>query len=151
MTNPLNSSKSHSDHRKNSKTIAEQFKSGLLSNPFNFKGRANRLEYLMVNFSFYFLGILYFLPDTSFFSIVLVFYLFIILQIIRVTFRRLHDLNLSGWWMIGLLLTSIPLSFVEGPLFVIPVILFKIGQFVILFIPGSNGSNQYGTNPLQKV
>ena len=48
--------------------------------------------------------------------------------------RRLHDLDLSGWWM---LLLFVPLV----------NILFYI---YILFFKGTEGPNQYGEDPLQQ-
>lgn len=49
--------------------------------------------------------------------------------------RRLHDLNLNGWWII--LPIIIPLGY-------FPFILY------LICIKGSKGTNRYGDNPLNK-
>ena len=46
--------------------------------------------------------------------------------------RRLHDLDRPGWWAIGAL---------------IPIVNFALSIYV-LFIPGTPGPNQYGSDPL---
>ena len=48
---------------------------------------------------------------------------------ISIIIRRLHDLNYTGWWVIGVLLT--------GPIYVI----------AMFFIKGTPGSNRYGELP----
>ncbi|MBQ2682832.1 MAG: DUF805 domain-containing protein [Thermoguttaceae bacterium] len=54
---------------------------------------------------------------------------------ICVTIRRLHDLNLSGWW---LLLFPV---FAQNP------ILGPLPQFLLLIIPGTPSDNRFGPDP----
>lgn len=49
--------------------------------------------------------------------------------------RRLHDLNINGWWIV------LPIIF---PLGYIPFILY------LICFKGTKGSNRYGDNPLDK-
>lgn len=57
--------------------------------------------------------------------------LFIIIPGIALGVRRLHDMNASGWWY---LLTLIPL---------VNLVLF----LVLLFRPGTQGANLFGSDP----
>ncbi|MBL8158613.1 DUF805 domain-containing protein [bacterium] len=47
---------------------------------------------------------------------------------VAITVKRLHDINMSGWWTI--------------PLLIIPFV-----AFFLLFVPGSVGRNAYGEEP----
>lgn len=90
--------------------------------------------------------------------------LFIILSLpylLSIQVRRLHDLNLSGWWWI---LTVVPLLFLKQMFsfteLTHPDTLFWISNFVSLvsgvfslcvtFWPGSLGSNKYGEPPFPR-
>jgi uncharacterized membrane protein YhaH (DUF805 family) len=57
---------------------------------------------------------------------------------IAVTVRRFHDIGLTGWAYLGLILAGI-----------IPLIGFiaSIAAFVITVLPGNQGSNKYGADP----
>ncbi|UXM95992.1 DUF805 domain-containing protein [Bartonella sp. HY329] len=84
-----------------------------------------------------------------------------------VTVRRLHDLNLSGWWsvlLVGLALTTlIPLLrfyFMDVYLYLINIgsnvfwfkFVFSLLVFVLLIVlikKGTNGPNKYGENPVK--
>lgn len=62
----------------------------------------------------------------------LAFSLAIVLPSISITFRRLHDVNMSAWWI---LLGIIPF----------------IGSLILLYFyikPGDTGPNKYGQSPL---
>lgn len=48
--------------------------------------------------------------------------------------RRLHDVNLSGWILLGVLVPLVNL-------------LVGIGLFIVCFIPGTVGPNKYGPDP----
>ncbi len=66
-------------------------------------------------------------PLSTLFSVV------IFIPFITVGVRRLHDRNLSGWWML---------------LMLIPI----IGSFALIIIyvlPGTQGPNQFGPDPLR--
>lgn len=70
---------------------------------------------------------------------ILVFWTLIsIVPAIAVTVRRLHDRDMSGWWMVGFpLLSMIPfLGWIAN-----------IAYFVILCMDGTPGDNRYGPDP----
>lgn len=58
---------------------------------------------------------------------------------LAVTIRRLHDRDLSGWLLVGLLVLS-----------AIPIIgsLVSIGWIIVMCLPGTSGPNKYGPDPL---
>ena len=57
---------------------------------------------------------------------------------IMVAIRRLHDRNMSGWWLLGFVVLSL-----------IPLlgIFASIAMLVIFFLPGTNGPNRFGDDP----
>lgn len=67
--------------------------------------------------------------------------------------RRLHDMNLSGWWLLGLVILSIFLNFVIMILFPTSTIyIFMLSHVsgmlvgaIFLFVPGTTGANRFGT------
>jgi uncharacterized membrane protein YhaH (DUF805 family) len=81
--------------------------------------------------------------------------LVLFLPYIAVLARRLHDINLSGWWMASFLPVLViavfmpMLSISEG---------FRIGIFLLygwtvvfvicMSLPGTKGENRFGQNPL---
>lgn len=110
---------------------------------FSFKGRANRKEFWSFMFFVFTVSLgLVFLemlisPDTVFFSALggaplAVWYIFCFFPILSVSVRRLHDIDLSAWWMLLALL----------PVFHVILILFYL-------LPGSNRANNYGEQPLK--
>ncbi|MBY3050112.1 DUF805 domain-containing protein [Rhizobium laguerreae] len=54
--------------------------------------------------------------------------------------RRFHDRNISGWWYLGLLLSCI-IPFVG--IISLPAI------FIINLLPGTEGPNKFGADPLR--
>ncbi|CAN5343605.1 DUF805 domain-containing protein [soil metagenome] len=118
----------------------------------DFRGRSRRLEYLLFALTFYggmigvaFLGwVLNFnfggLAGKATFSLfvtapVLLFILASIVPGLAVTVRRMHDLGLSGWW---LMIVFVP--------FVGQVLAWLL-TFIIIFIPAPRGENRYGFDP----
>lgn len=112
-----------------------------------FSGRARRMEYwmfcLVVILLSLFLGLFLgfgqgagaFGPSMSradVDTVFLVYQLFLFLPSIAVTVRRLHDTNRSGWWWL--------LSFLPG--------IGTIWLFVLMVLPGTRGSNDYGDDPI---
>ena len=59
--------------------------------------------------------------------------------------RRLHDINLSGWWMVAVLTIPLAASYVvtgpAGPS------LFLLAMVVLGVIPGVVGENRFGPDP----
>ncbi|UZK68651.1 DUF805 domain-containing protein [Sphingomonas sp. S1-29] len=62
----------------------------------------------------------------------------LIVPLIAVTVRRLHDLGLSGWWLLAF--------FVAGA---IPMIdtLAALAQIIVMALPGRKADNRFGTDP----
>ncbi|MDJ0276108.1 DUF805 domain-containing protein [Sphingomonas sp. 2R-10] len=62
----------------------------------------------------------------------------ILIPSIAVQVRRLHDRNMSGWWLLGIYVVSF-----------IPVVGFiaSIGLLVLLALPGTVGPNRFGPDP----
>lgn len=108
----------------------------VLKNYAGFSGRARRTEYWMfglVNFVitliFY---VLAFVAHSGFFIVLVALYgLAVLVPSLAVLVRRLHDIGMSGWWiLIGL----------------VPF----VGSIVLLvftLLPGNQGPNQYGDDP----
>ena len=113
----------------------EWFKKVVFHNYANFKGRARRKEYWMFHL-FYILfmvilGIFADFVDEAFAFLVIIFMLAMIMPVISVTARRLHDVGKSGWLQ---LITLIPL----------------IGAIVLLVFVCKDSDpleNEYGTSP----
>jgi uncharacterized membrane protein YhaH (DUF805 family) len=70
-----------------------------------------------------------------------------IIPSLAVTVRRLHDRNMSGWYLLGFIVLVVVLSMVPlvGPLIVFAL---EIGYIVLLALPGTPGTNDYGPDPL---
>lgn len=127
-----------------------------------FSGRASRSEYW---WSFLFLviaevvvaGVLFALAAvlgvgddlaTGGFSILMivfvglffVFMLAVIIPMIAVTVRRLHDRNMSGWWYLGFVVLGL-----------VPYVGFlaTIALLVLMVLKGTEGDNRFGADPLQ--
>ena len=64
----------------------------------------------------------------------------LILPQIALQVRRFHDRNISGWWYLGLIVACI-----------IPFVMFIsiIAIFVISVLPGTQGPNKFGPDPLR--
>ncbi|WP_206362033.1 DUF805 domain-containing protein [Sphingomonas montana] len=62
----------------------------------------------------------------------------LIIPLIAVTIRRVHDLGLSGWWLLALPIgAAIPmLDTIVG-----------IAQIIVMAIPGKTGANRFGDSP----
>lgn len=66
--------------------------------------------------------------------------------LIAVFAKRLHDLNVAGWWMIAMLAVP-PISKMLGAN---PLILFLLAIVLLELIPGTTGSNRFGNDPLAR-
>lgn len=60
---------------------------------------------------------------------------------IRTQVLRLHDLNRSGWWW---LINLLPNVLIKAQLLKLAVVLSLVMTVVLLFVPGSKESNDYG-------
>ncbi|PDT35818.1 DUF805 domain-containing protein [Rhizobium sp. M10] len=121
-----------------------------------FSGRASRSEYWWFML-FYFLtlfvlgflaGVLSFVTSGSgaaspvSYAVVIcgLAILAIFLPLISLTVRRFHDRNISGWWYLALVIVGI-----------IPYVGVVTGLaiFVISVLPGTEGPNKFGPDPLR--
>ena len=106
-----------------------------------FSGRARRKEYWMFALFYTIFYVVldliysYFLQDTDFAIIgsvlILLYSLAMIIPILAVAVRRLHDVGKSGWWIFIL---AVPL-------------IGSIWFFVLTVTDSQPGENQYGLNP----
>ncbi|MBH5323308.1 DUF805 domain-containing protein [Erythrobacter sp. JGD-13] len=73
------------------------------------------------------------------FGIIALAWLGVLIPSFAVTVRRLHDSGLSGTWLIGLIIGSI-----------IPIVNFLtiIVWFILMVLPGNQGQNRFGPDPL---
>jgi uncharacterized membrane protein YhaH (DUF805 family) len=69
-----------------------------------------------------------------------IFGLAILIPSLAVTVRRFHDINLSGWWYLGLVLATF-----------VPVVGFlaTLANFGIPVLKGTQGPNRFGPDPLK--
>jgi len=123
----------------------------------NFQGRSRRAEYwwpvlmnLIISWSltglavivgggfdalgtlgFNFLGWVFYVAS-------LLWGLFVFIPGLSVTVRRLHDRNMSGWWLLGFIVAML-IPFVN--------LLAIIAYLVIMAMEGTSGPNKFGADP----
>lgn len=118
--------------------IIENFKTVITQKYAQFTGRASRKEfgyYALVNFVLVLIaGILDSIISSiigfSFLGLLLI--LALILPTIAISVRRLHDLGLTGWLYLVMIIPCVNFAFL----------------IYLLVAPGQPKDNQYGTNPL---
>ena len=107
----------------------------------NFKGRARRKEYW--GFTLFYALIFAILGAFAFTGIGVILFLVVFVVTlppsISLTVRRLHDINLSGWFTLYMLIMLIPVIG-EGISIIISI--------VIGVVQGSAESNKFGENPV---
>jgi len=132
----------------------KSIKSTFFSKYANFSGRATRFEFWSFVLFYYFTIFTLKLPVfTSFFGNaiygeifqILVFgtYLITVIPYLAVSFRRLHDANISGWWS---LLPLIPRYGSMAPVswWILVVILYVVISIVFYTLPSDPKKNKYG-------
>jgi len=108
-----------------------------------FEGRATRQEYWMFYLFNLLAMILSFLPfflstttddagveNMRWLLLPIVYIIVMVIPSIAVTVRRLHDINMSGWWV---LITFIPFG--------------NVVLFILAMMEGTVGKNNYGNDP----
>ncbi len=115
----------------------------------NFKGRANRKEFwyfLLFNFLFTILFRILNIPILTF-----IYSLIIIVPLLSLNVRRLHDVNMSGWWLLPMIIFGlIPQDIISeffktiGFIFVIPFLLYILFMFYLTIKKGDLLPNKYG-------
>ena len=123
------------------KSLFTYFIEAFTKNYVNFKGRARRKEYW--GFTLFYALIFAILGAFAFTGIGVILFLVVFVVTlppsISLTVRRLHDINLSGWFTLYMLIMLIP---------VIGEAIAIIISIVIGVVQGSAGSNKFGENPV---
>ncbi len=131
--------------------FSEAIKTVLTQKYITFSGRASRSEYWWFQlFNWLVGGVFAILGSltgsgvaslTNFFSILgLLYALATILPMIALQVRRFHDRNISGWWLLALvILCFVPLV----------GLICAIAILVISVLRGSEGPNKFGPDPLR--
>jgi uncharacterized membrane protein YhaH (DUF805 family) len=68
--------------------------------------------------------------------------------IIAIYAKRLHDINLSAWWLLLLPAVTFVAGFSEFDR--LHVVAYFVLLLVLGFLPGSNGPNRFGADPLER-
>ena len=122
------------------KSLFTYFIEAFTKNYVNFKGRARRKEYW--GFTLFYALIFAILGAFAFTGIGVILFLVVFVVTlppsISLTVRRLHDINLSGWFTLYMLIMLIPVIG-EGIAIIISI--------VIGVVQGSAKSNKFGENP----
>ena len=123
------------------KSLFIYFVEAFTKNYVNFKGRARRKEYW--GFTLFYALIFAILGAFAFTGIGVILFLVVFVVTlppsISLTVRRLHDINLSGWFTLYMLIMLIP---------VIGEAIAIIISIVIGVVQGSAESNKFGENPV---
>jgi uncharacterized membrane protein YhaH (DUF805 family) len=121
---------------------------------FSHRGRIGRLRLLKLNLlnllALAFLSasiyLLYRLTESPFVWILMILSLPIVYSNMMLAIKRLHDLNLSGWWLLWLTLIDVVLDLIDesGML----NYAFSIVQFALYWLArGTDGPNRFGPKP----
>jgi len=73
----------------------------------------------------------------------------LLLPHLAVTVRRLHDIDISGWWLVPFFLTGLFVMASEVISFV--HFLLTIALLIATLVPGDKGHNRFGADPLVAV
>jgi uncharacterized membrane protein YhaH (DUF805 family) len=136
---------------------------------FQFKGRVSRLYFLIGALGVPFLVSLISLLVVSLFSwweplpqeiqalgtlVMILVGLAVMVSIISFWVRRLHDLNFSGWWILGIWAYGFILDSIGGEAFMgqKPIVytisaLTWLPFLLLLFVKGTEGANRFGEDP----
>jgi uncharacterized membrane protein YhaH (DUF805 family) len=70
-------------------------------------------------------------------------FLILIWPLIAIAVKRLHDMNMSGWW----LLLALTIPFIAGRIGVNSSTLVLMGYGILMSVRGTSGSNKFGVGP----
>jgi uncharacterized membrane protein YhaH (DUF805 family) len=73
-----------------------------------------------------------------------------IIPSLALTVRRLHDRDMTGWYLVGFVAAVIVLSFIPVIGAVVTLAL-EIAWIVVMALPGTPGPNKYGEDPLGRT
>jgi len=127
---------------------------------FSFRGRINRAKFWIANVTYISLTIaivgfgFFFRFETIFIVLASAAFIAVFVSSIAVGIKRLHDRDMSGWWLVVFYLLPATLDGI-GRAINVPVIfslassVISIWAIVVLgFLRGTPGPNQYGSDPL---
>lgn len=123
------------------------FKNSLTTKYFQFSGRANRKEYWIFSLSFFLLC--FFLTFFQFSYLHFFIFLILIIPSISLDVRRIHDINLSGWWLLIVCIVLSLLCFLvpmDTNSFQIDLLCYLI-SILLGIIPSNPTANKYGDPP----
>jgi uncharacterized membrane protein YhaH (DUF805 family) len=128
----------------------------------NFDGRLNRSKYWLgfcISFSLVLVGISFFdMADYLGILVASVAFLAAIAICIPIGIKRLHDRDKSGWWLLLFYIAPVVLDWISRlteafvPASLIGLVGLGISVWTLVelgFLPGTDGTNQYGANPLK--
>lgn len=90
-------------------------------------------------------------------AVLVTFYLWAFLCLIMLTIRRLHDLNLSGWWALPMYFAPSLVGALEAVypnasvFFGLVQIMIGLGTLILFCQRGNDGSNRFGPSPFHFV
>lgn len=101
-----------------------------------FSGRARRKEYWMFVLWNAVIGLILTFPivltkNTALAFVAIIYFLAVLVPYLALLARRIHDINLTAWWMLVGIIPSVG----------------QIVIFVFSVIPGTPGDNNYGPDP----
>lgn len=107
---------------------------------FQFQGRASRKEYGIFSLFIIITFIPIFILTQRYNNSILIVVYAVVISIpyLSLEARRLHDLNLSGWWQIAPIFGSVFISQIISTIFFIGLLIFK----------GTPKKNKYGEPPI---
>ena len=139
-----------------------------LKNYADFSGRASRAEYWWFWLAYMLLNVILqvLMRISPIFGLLGLLYLGLIIPMLAVGVRRLHDTERTGWWLLapiapyaigialvfsnGITSGANPLSlFTFGPAMIFMLIGFVLAVVVFIFtvLPGTKGPNRFGPDP----
>ena len=127
---------------------------------FSFSGRINRAKYWIATITYVSVIIalvglgFFFRFDTIFFIVAAIVFVALTVSGVAVGLKRLHDRDMSGWWLLVFYLLPPALDGL-GRALGIPIIFSLAGSAISIwalvvlgFLRGTPGANQYGPDPL---
>jgi uncharacterized membrane protein YhaH (DUF805 family) len=127
---------------------------------FGFQGRINRAKYWIATITYISVTIalvglgFFFRFDTIFFIVAAIVFVVLTVSGIAVGLKRLHDRDMSGWWLLVFYLLPAVLDGI-GRALGVPVVFSLAGSAISIwalvvlgFLRGTSGANQYGPDPL---
>ena len=116
---------------------------------FKFSGRASRKEYWIFSITIFFM--LYFLSFFQFYYLYFFTLFIVIIPDLSLDIRRLHDINLSGWWLVIVYIVLYLICFLVSIYtnsFQIDLLFYLI-SILLGIIPSTPTTNKYGEPPAE--